>query len=80
MGIVEKPVEADVVSAGIYAVQPSALELVPADTFFDMPDLVNALLARGRGVGAYQFSDEWLAIDRLEQLEDAARLLAERHG
>jgi NDP-sugar pyrophosphorylase family protein len=79
-GIVEKPVEADVVSAGIYAVQPSALELVPADTFFDMPDLVNALLARGRGVGAYQFSDEWLAIDRLEQLEDAARLLAERHG
>lgn len=79
-GIVEKPVEADVVSAGIYAIQPSALELIPADTFFDMPDLVNALLARGRGVGAYQFSDEWLAIDRLEQLEDAARLLAERHG
>jgi NDP-sugar pyrophosphorylase family protein len=79
-GIVEKPVEADVVSAGIYAIQPSALDLIPADTFFDMPDLVNALLARGRGVGAYQFSDEWLAIDRLEQLEDAARLLAERHG
>jgi NDP-sugar pyrophosphorylase family protein len=79
-GIVEKPVEADVVSAGIYAVQPSALAPIPADTFFDMPDLVNALLAQGRGVGAYQFSDEWLAIDRLEQLEDAARLLAERHG
>ncbi len=79
-GIVEKPEEADVVSAGIYAIQPSALEVIPSDTFFDMPDLVNALLAQGRGVGAYQFSDEWLAIDRLEQLEDAARLLAERHG
>jgi NDP-sugar pyrophosphorylase family protein len=78
--IVEKPVETDIVSAGIYAVQPSALELIPRDTFFDIPDLVNKLLASGRAVGAYQFSGQWLAIDRLEQLEDAARILAERHG
>lgn len=79
-GIVEKPVEADVVSAGIYAIQPSALDAIPRDTFFDMPDLVNKLLAEGRSVGAYHFTDDWLAIDRLEQLEDAARLLAERHA
>jgi len=79
-GITEKPVEADVVSAGIYAVQPSALDAIPRDAFFDMPDLVNALVAAGRPVGAYPFDGEWLAIDRLEQLEDAARLLAERHA
>ncbi|HYM15079.1 MAG TPA: sugar phosphate nucleotidyltransferase [Dehalococcoidia bacterium] len=79
-GIVEKPVEADIVSAGIYALQPSALDMVPPDRFFDMPDLVNGLLAAGRSVGAYHFTDDWLAIDRLEQLEDAARLLAERHA
>jgi NDP-sugar pyrophosphorylase family protein len=79
-GIVEKPAVSDVVSAGIYAIQPSALDVMPADGFFDMPDLVNALLAQGRRVGAYQFAGEWLAIDRLEQLEDAARMIAERHG
>jgi NDP-sugar pyrophosphorylase family protein len=79
-GIVEKPVEADIVSAGIYAIQPSALDVIPRDSFFDMPDLVNKLLAEGRSVGAYHFTDDWLAIDRLEQLEDAARLLAERHA
>jgi NDP-sugar pyrophosphorylase family protein len=77
-GIVEKPAVTDTVSAGIYAVQPSALSLIPEDTFFDMPDLVNALLAAGRGVGAFPIEGEWLAIDRIEQLEDAGRMMAER--
>jgi NDP-sugar pyrophosphorylase family protein len=79
-GIVEKPVETDLVSAGIYAIQPSALDVIPYNSFFDIPDLVNRLLAGGRGVGAYHFTDDWLAIDRIDQLEDAARILAERHA
>ncbi len=79
-GIVEKPSVTDTVSAGIYAVQPSALDVIPAGEFFDIPDLINRLLAAGRAVGAYPFEGEWLAIDRIEQLEDAARLLAERHA
>lgn len=77
-GIIEKPAVTDTVSAGIYAVQPSALALIPEDTFFDMPDLANALLAAGRGVGAFPIAGEWLAIDRIEQLEDAGRMMAER--
>ena len=79
-GIVEKPAVTDTVSAGIYALQPTALQFVPSGQFFDMPDLVNALLAAGKSVGAYPFEGEWLAIDRIEHLEDAARLLAERHA
>ena len=79
-GIVEKPRVTDIVSAGIYVLTPSVLDLVPKEQFFDMPDLVNALLAEGRGVGAYPFDDAWLAIDSLDQLDDAARMLAERHA
>ena len=79
-GITEKPAVTDVVSAGIYAISPSALPLVPDGKFFDMPDLVNALAAAGRAVAEYRFDGEWLAIDGLDQLEDAARLLAERHA
>jgi NDP-sugar pyrophosphorylase family protein len=79
-GIVEKPAVTDIVSAGIYAIQPSALDVIPDDRFFDIPDLVNALLAQARRVGAWQFAGEWLSIDRIEQLEDAARLIAERHA
>jgi NDP-sugar pyrophosphorylase family protein len=80
VGIMEKPSVVDTISAGIYAVRPSALELIPAGEFFDMPDLANRLLEAGRRVGAYAFDGEWLAIDRIEQLEDAARMLAERHA
>ncbi len=78
--IVEKPVETDIVSAGIYAIQPSALDVIPYNSFYDIPDLVNRLLADRRQVGAYRFTDDWLAIDRIDQLEDAARMLAERHA
>ena len=79
-GIVEKPAVTDTISAGVYALSASALDLIPADRFFDVPDLVNALVAAGRPVGAYRHDGEWLAIDRMDQLEDAARLLAERHA
>ena len=78
--IVEKPTVTDVVSAGIYAIDAAALSLIPPESFFDMPDLVNAVIAHGRPAGAYAFDGEWLAIDSIEQLEDAARMLAERHG
>lgn len=76
----EKPVVTDVVSAGIYALQPEVLDLIPDGAPFDMPDLVNRLAAAGRRVHAYPFAGEWIAIDRIEQLEDAARAVAERHA
>jgi NDP-sugar pyrophosphorylase family protein len=79
-GIVEKPAVTDTVSAGVYALRPSALDLVPRGSMFDVPDLVNAMLAEGRQVGAWPHDGEWIAIDRMEQLEDAARMLAEKHA
>jgi NDP-sugar pyrophosphorylase family protein len=79
-GIVEKPAVSDVVSAGIYAIEPSALDLIPPGRFFDIPDLVNALAAAGRSAAQYHFDDDWLAIDRIDQLEDAARIIAQRHA
>jgi NDP-sugar pyrophosphorylase family protein len=79
-GIVEKPRVTDVVSAGIYVLSLAALDLVPKGQFYDMPDLVNAVIAQGRGVGAYPFDDAWVAIDSIDQLDDAARMLAERHA
>jgi NDP-sugar pyrophosphorylase family protein len=79
-GIVEKPAVTDIVSAGVYAIEPAALAAVPEGRAFDMPDLVNALVAHGDVVGAYEFDDDWMAIDRIEQLEDAGRMLAERHA
>jgi NDP-sugar pyrophosphorylase family protein len=78
--VIEKPVETETVNAGIYVLQPSALNLIPYNEYFDIPELVNRLVDAGRVAGAYRFDDDWLAIDRIDQLEDAARSVAERHG
>ena len=72
-GIVEKPAVTDTVSAGVYVLRWSALELVPDGRAYEIPDLLNAAAASDRKVVAYPFGGAWQPIDRMEQLEDAAR-------
>lgn len=67
---VEKPEFAIAVSMGIYAVEPEALNHIPAG-YFDFPDLVQALLRDGQPVGAYQFDGYWLDIGRHEDYVEA---------
>ena len=79
-GILEKPTVTDTVSAGVYALKSSTLALIPDDSFFDIPDLANKLLAMGETVGAWPHRGEWLPIQHIEQLEEAGRMIAERHS
>jgi NDP-sugar pyrophosphorylase family protein len=72
-GIVEKPSVTDTVNAGVYVFRWSALDLIPAGRAYEMPDLINAAAASGHRVVSYPFDGTWLAIDRIEQLEEAAR-------
>jgi NDP-sugar pyrophosphorylase family protein len=76
-GVVEKPSSTHQVSAGIYALQPSAFDAVPDGAYLDMPDLIERLVAAGRPVGAYCFDGEWLAVEQVEQLQDARRQMIE---
>ena len=76
MGVVEKPTVIDTINAGIYIFRWSALELVPDGQAFEMPQLLNAAVESGRSVRAYPFAGKWLAIDGMEQLEDAAHIVA----
>jgi NDP-sugar pyrophosphorylase family protein len=69
----EKPEIPLAVSMGIYVLEPEALDHIPADTFFDFPDLVRALLEAGERVGAYQFDGYWLDIGRHEDYAEATR-------
>ena len=71
--IVEKPAVTDTINAGVYVFRWSALDLVPDGRAYEIPDLLNAAAASGLSVAAYPFAGTWLAIDRLEQLEDATR-------
>ena len=74
-GIVEKPAVTDTVNAGIYVFRWSTIDVIPPGSPYEIPHLVNLTAEAGRRVLAYPFSGEWLAIDRMENLEEAARIV-----
>jgi NDP-sugar pyrophosphorylase family protein len=70
-GFEEKPEIVSPVSMGIYVMEPEVLDYIPAGAYFDFPDLVQALLADGRRVGAYLYDGLWFDIGRQEDYERA---------
>lgn len=77
--LAEKPQHRELVSAGIYVLEPVALSHLVRDEYCDMPTLLAELIDAGRTVGAFQIHEDWIDIGRLEDLE-RARAAAERSG
>lgn len=75
-GIDEKPVVRHLCNAGLYVLEPDVVELVPRNTFFGMPNLVEAALADGRSVAAFPILEKFIDIGTLEELEAALVLFA----
>jgi dTDP-glucose pyrophosphorylase len=67
----EKPVQRFVVSAGIYVLSPRAVELVPRDTLFDMPQLFEAIAKQSMKARCHQINGYWLDIGRVADYERA---------
>jgi NDP-sugar pyrophosphorylase family protein len=67
----EKPEITSTVSMGIYVIEPRALSFLPAEGYFDFPDLVHALLAAGERVGSYAHEGLWFDIGRHDDYEEA---------
>jgi len=61
---VEKPQSSSLVSMGIYMMNPEILPYIPAHTYFDMPQLIQSLLAAGREIGHYENNAFWMDIGR----------------
>jgi NDP-sugar pyrophosphorylase family protein len=72
----EKPVVEAVVSMGVYAMEPRALEYIDRDRAFDLPELVLRLLAAGEHVEAKPFDGYWLDIGRHSDYERACEEFA----
>jgi NDP-mannose synthase len=70
-GFEEKPEIVSPVSMGIYVMEPAVLDYIPEDTYFDFPDLVQALLAADERVGAFLHDGLWFDIGRQEDYERA---------
>jgi len=73
----EKPTLDVTVSMGIYVLEPAALSFIPADGYFDFPDLVQNLLQANAPVGAFEYDGLWLDIGRQEDYDQAITLLEE---
>ncbi len=71
LGFEEKPQIEYIVSMGIYAMEPRALDYIEAGEHLDLPDLVLRLLEGGEQVGSHLFEGYWLDIGRHEDYEKA---------
>ena len=75
--IVEKPSQRFLCNAGIYAVSPEALELVPPNRPCNMTDIIAGVLQRGQTIAVYPVHEYWSDIGTPADLERARRLYSE---
>jgi NDP-sugar pyrophosphorylase family protein len=67
----EKPSETRRVSAGIYALSPAVLRLIPQRREYPITELFDTCLRRHLPVGAYPIADEWIDVGRHDDLRRA---------
>ena len=70
-GIDEKPIHRFFVNAGIYVLEPEALDLIPAGSFFDMPSLFEELISRQREAAVFPIREYWLDIGQMVDYDRA---------
>jgi dTDP-glucose pyrophosphorylase len=71
LAIREKPEVRHWVSAGIYALSPQVLPLVPHGEYFDMPTLLERAVERGYSVRSHPILEYWIDVGRVDDLERA---------
>lgn len=69
--ITEKPSYSHFVNAGIYVLNPDALDFIPSDNFFDMPDLFAALQENEKLSSVFPIREYWSDIGSPEDLAKA---------
>jgi dTDP-glucose pyrophosphorylase len=69
--IEEKPIERYFVNAGIYVLNPEVLELIPKNTYFDMPSLFELLIKLQKKTNVFPIREYWLDIGRIPDFEKA---------
>lgn len=69
--IEEKPSLHHLVNAGIYALEPRAVELIPNKTMYNMTDLFRRLMEQGEPTQAFALYENWLDIGQPDQYKAA---------
>lgn len=77
-GVTEKPSYDLWINAGIYALSPPAVGLIPAGRKFDMTDLVAAVAKGGGAVRAHEITGLWHDLATVEDFEKASEEITRR--
>lgn len=68
VGFEEKPVARSHINAGVYVLNPEALDVLSRDAPCDMPTLFERLQAKGKRTVAYPMHEPWLDVGRPDDL------------
>ena len=70
----EKPTFDYLVNTGFYVIDPSVIKLIPEDTYYDMTDLIKALMNKGKRIGVYPVSEKsWIDVGQWKELNNALK-------
>lgn len=69
--IQEKPTQNFFVNAGIYVLSPSALQLIPQESYFDMPHLFQSLVKDDLKACSFPITDYWMDIGQPNDFDQA---------
>lgn len=67
----EKPTLVRHINAGIYVLDPTLLQRIPAGVQFPITRLLDDLIAEGGSVGSYELQDDWIDVGQKHELERA---------
>lgn len=70
-GIKEKPLQRFFVNAGIYVLDPRALDLIQPQVFFDMPTLFGTLIEKKEETVVFPIREYWLDVGQIADYERA---------
>lgn len=70
-GISEKPVVRQFINAGIYLLNPSVRRVIPNDRPYDIPELIDHLLAKEHRVVCFPIREYWLDIGKADHYDQA---------
>jgi NDP-sugar pyrophosphorylase family protein len=73
LSIKEKPTHKFFVSAGIYMLHPSCIDMIPSDQFYDMPTLFEVMIEKNKNVLSFPLREYWLDIGQIDEYEKANR-------
>lgn len=78
VGFDEKPVARSHINAGVYALDPDALNALSEGSHCDMPTLFERLQAKAKRTVAYPMHEPWLDVGRPDDLQSANGQLANK--